>query len=99
MPDALVEQLRARLDDVPELAPLELEPPLDLERRVQRVRRRSRTRGLLTGLSVAAVLLAAIAPIAVVERARAREAVAVDAPGRAAADPIFEDVVMLDARG
>jgi hypothetical protein len=100
MPDTLVEQLRARLDDVAATAPLEVEPPPDLERRVQRVRRRARRRRVLTGLSVAAAFVTAVAVgAAMVEQTPARPSVTVQPPVAAVADPVFANVVMLDARG
>jgi hypothetical protein len=100
MPDTLVDQLRARLHDVAATAPLEVDPPPDLERRVQRVRRRARRRGVLTGLSVAAALVAAVAAAAaIVDRVPPRGSVSVSSRVSAVADPVFSNAVMLDARG
>jgi hypothetical protein len=97
--DTLERELAARLRDVGDFVPDVLEPPVDLELRVARRRRRSSRARRTTAFAVAACVAFGVAVVAVVARASSPSRVGVAASiSRSDAMNLLSDTVMLDAR-
>ncbi len=96
MRDTLEQRLAARLHDVGETVPDDLEAPADLEQRVGRVRNRRGVRRF-AALSAAALVAVALATVAIV--GRTQEPNRVDVNGRPGGpDPLPAGTAMLDSR-
>jgi hypothetical protein len=96
MRDVLEEQLAARLRDLGDVVPAELEPPDDLDARVAQARKSARARRYGAVLAVAAVFLVVVAIGTVLDGRTGDEAQIAVAP---VSDPLPEGTVMLGAKG
>ncbi|HVJ97205.1 MAG TPA: hypothetical protein VNC41_10285 [Acidimicrobiia bacterium] len=96
MRDVLEDQLAARLRDLGDVVPTELEPPADLDTRVQAAKKAVRVRRSGAVLAVAAVFLVVVAIGTVLDGRTGDDAPVSVAP---ATDPLPEGTVMLGAKG
>jgi len=101
MRDVLEERLAARLRDLGDLTPVELEPPADLNLRVRRRKRRTRVATRWVGLSIAAVTIIGVTTAALLQGAARRPGVdvAVHPPAPAPHDALPEGTMLLAAKG
>lgn len=96
MRDVLEEQLAARLRDLGDVVPAELEPPADLDARVARAKKAARGRRYGTVLAIAAGFLVVVAIGTVLDGRTGDEAPVAVAPTH---DPLPAGTVMLGAKG
>lgn len=96
MRDVLEVELAARLRDLGDVMPVELEPPADLETRVASAKKSARGRRSVAVLAIAAVFFVVVAFGTVLDGRTGDEAPVAVAP---VADPLPEGTVMLGAKG
>jgi hypothetical protein len=96
MRDVLEEQLAARLRELGDVVPADLEPPADLDARVTRAKKTARGRRYGTALAIAAGFLVVVAIGTVLDGRTGDEAPVAVAPTH---DPLPAGTVMLSAKG
>jgi hypothetical protein len=101
MRDVLEERLAARLRDLGDVTPVELEPPADLNLRVRRRKRRTRVVTRWVGLGIAAAAIIGVTTATVLQGTTGRPGVdvSVHPPAAAPHDALPAGTVLLAAKG